>query len=123
MIVKLRAWDKIRKRMVLNPQVDYCDIGDRYGFTNMHDEQERQVEDFDLILFTGLQDKNGKEIWTGDIVKNYAFKDVVIFDKGIFTTKRSTPDKFGVKQPLAVHNDLEVIGIVWEHPELLGSGK
>ena len=58
-----------------------------------------------------------------DIVKNYAFRDVVIFDKGIFTTKRSTPDKFGVKQPLSIHNDLEVIGNIWEHPKLLEGGK
>ena len=73
--------------------------------------------------FTGLKDKKRKDIYEGDIIENYALKDLVIFEKGIFTTEGSAEDKFGVKQPLVVHDEIEVISNIYEHPELLKEDK
>lgn len=120
--IKFRAWDKVNNRMgYFEKGFSWCDEYDLWYLLSIGDSitDVSCGDNIILMQFTGLKDKSGKEIFEGDIVENYAFRDVVIFDKGIFTTKRSTPDKFKVKQPLLVHKELEVIGNKFENPELL----
>ena len=56
-----------------------------------------------LMQFTGLLDKNGKEIYEGDITN----VGIVEWDHGQFTERLYAPD------------DIEVIGNIYSNPELL----
>lgn len=101
--IKFRAWDN----------VDYMST----PFT-LQDIQLKKIEfTFDAIVmqFTGLHDKNGKEIYEGDIVKSSYFIGIVEMWEYMWTAK--TPyDHFTFRT--ATHS-FEVIGNIHENENLL----
>lgn len=84
----------------------------------------REVDPATVGQYTGLKDKNGKEIYEGDIIKtdfSYAtWIGFVHFNKGNFELVDS--DKNGQYLTLSVLSDIEIIGNIHDNPELLKGG-
>ena len=74
-------------------------------------------EQCSLMQFTGLKDKNGKEIWEGDIIDHANGLGVVIFKDGRFYYE-PTPKLASQYIVGALYWDT-VIGNIYENPELL----
>lgn len=70
-----------------------------------------------IMEYTGMKDKNGKEICEGDIVKNeFTSINKIVFSDGGFKVTSGT--SVGNYLGHFVEN-LEVIGNIYENPELL----
>lgn len=126
MIPKYRAWDKENKKMIdvdilnwNNGEVDF--IGDGITFI-------LKANDIVLMQSTGLTDKNGKEIFEGDIVKVTDGDERTNFPDGGIGTICGLDEIFMWYIDGQVHNGLfdisqeyyiEVIGNIYENPELL----
>ena len=120
MIPKFRAWDKEGKVMIdwfwLNSE------GEAYEtpvtlYDTPHTEIERN-DDLILMQYTGLKDKNGLEIYEGDIVSYFTDSNSVIeWKNGGFIIKRVIDGAYDLMQMRIA--DVEVIGNIWENLELL----
>lgn len=124
--IKFRAWDKTDKEMV-----DYFHIQSNNGSVTVYEysadafEDQRLPEDatdhidYILMQYTGLKDKNGKEIYEGDIVVTHGWQGAIeMSHTGAYVIAQGS-----FKELLHdyVYNkwDIEVIGNIYEDKELL----
>lgn len=120
--IKFRAW--IRGKM----QYEFLPTG--LGVLLMDRKPEISV-----MQYAGLKDKNGKEIYEGDVIeieldwgKPKSCKAIVEFEYGRFCGKAIRQHDIVGKgnRWLTInltedHNGCEVIGNIWENPDLLNS--
>jgi uncharacterized phage protein (TIGR01671 family) len=127
-VIRFRAWDKERKVMEtcidINPfHVTDCDRR-RWNWA--------QVE---VMQYTGLKDKNGREVFEGDILSvievsetriNEYQSQVEYIESGFLVTESN-----GTQVPLACFynpensyplSEIEVVGNIYENPDLVNVG-
>ncbi len=127
--IKFKIWDMKRKRFVNShipdPESNYGLRADgklvQFGVTHTYQpffEWEEHPEEVELLQYTGLKDKNGKEIYESDILNRNGFRYKIIYGiagfmfrgievrhSGYFYSKEST--------------EFEIIGNIYENPELI----
>lgn len=130
MIPKFRAWMKSLKWMcdVTNISfdskfVDICQQGDTERYTEMSVE----FDEITLMQSTGLKDKNDKEVFVGDIIKctRGCLHEVYIEIEYGGTYCGGMPAVYlkGLREGYAWTEHEEIIGNIYENPELLEEKK
>lgn len=124
MIPRYRAWDKIHKIMYEVDDIMSIDFGkSEIGVKTLFFDQTNRYNFDDIVLMqsTGLTDKNGKEIFEGDILgtKDGLLNGVVKFniDLGMWTNSLLRYNNF--ERLCSIANSREIIGNIWENGELL----
>lgn len=132
---KFRAWDEIEAKFRT-----LLDLGDVSGEGSVQfsvgyagELQIGRLEEFHngagfdtkftkfpVIQFTSLKDKNSKEIYEGDIVRVHEGEDFIWTQQVIENGGGYWVDENYLG---AIHSFCEVIGNIYEHPELLGESK
>lgn len=119
--IKFRAWDKKTEKMIA---VGYHVIGETTMFNMIEeylfehkDEGQGTIERFIDVVemqYTGLKDKNGKEIYEGDVLQSlYGVRQYKVeFKNGTFVTESGM---FCLNRSL--WGKCEIIGNIYEHPE------
>jgi len=122
--IKFRAWDKKFKLMYRWEDLESLDLAEG-TFINSSNSViegcEENIDDYlELMRFTGLTDKNGKEIYEGDIVEN---NPNVRWEVKWSDKKAQWRVWGGSDFALCSMGKVEVIGNIYENPELLKEEK
>ena len=103
--IKFRIWDKINRMWFKRFNVNLLNIGD--------------LQNVEMMQYTGIKDKNDNEIYEGDIVKDVSdgiAGYIEYSDGGYEIIYDNIAEKLNADEASCV----EIMGNIFENPELLG---
>ena len=111
--IKFRAWSKAMKQM--------------YDMKGIKKLGRSENKEYVLLQYTGLKDKNGKEIYEGDILhffrreKRTECRAEVCYGRGGWVARQidGFGDGFGLAMWACDEKNSEIIGNIYKNPELL----
>ena len=129
--IKFRAWLKEDKKMVNVETMDFTDKSIQYlkrsEIINAYILRRESDDDVELMQYTGLKDKNGKEIYEGDILffRDENMKYIVVWQDAAFIIKSIEIRKYSEKMCWLDDTEIccEIVGNVYENKNLLEENK
>lgn len=128
--IKFRAWDAVGNWMGEVTSIDYEEESIYIDTRYLEDENQFKFDEAPLMQYTGLKDKNGVEIYEGDIIQadesspigNVVTARVYFKDAGFaLLTTRGSDTSIGYL--VMIYPFAEVIGNIYEHRHLLEETK
>ena len=121
--IKYRAWLKEEKKILNVETIDFSEKSIQYlkknEIINVYLLKTTFLEDVELMQYTGIKDKNGKEIYEGDIIICKYGPEIMMEVKWVDEGFRTLGKYNGDNYVGYVKNSAEVVGNIYENPELL----
>lgn len=122
--LKFRAWDDRKQRIEDNVSLDlqsgwWCYLDDDGHIIKVG---SRDKSGPPIMQYTGLKDKNGKEIYEGDILRTHTNKDMVVSWSNKFASFVINRKNWAFCHWFGESGDpedYEVIGNIYENPEII----
>ena len=117
--IKFRAWDEKDGEMLQVHELYLADNSNNFGKGILDEHNDfHPINEIELMQFTGLLDKNGKEIFESDVLKIYYEGSQRSYLKKVKWLK--DPINKGRWDALdnCVFTSCEVVGNIYENPEL-----
>jgi uncharacterized phage protein (TIGR01671 family) len=119
--IKFRAWNPDDNRMEYPLVFATCNDGVFKPLISCVDGN-RAYKDYPIMQSTGLKDKNGKDVYEGDIISSKQWNPreyKVIFEDGEFCFVSIKGVEKPYTNPIHYVENFSVIGNIYENPELL----
>ena len=137
---KFKIWDKTRNKMLTSNCGAFLltQEGNAVFHQNGNNPLEALIEqiDYEVLMYTGLKDKNGTEIYEGDIIRTHENRiQKVIWHNNGFKLEYKFKRLYRGESYWETRKDIElsetnnkrwgikVIGNIYENPELLKEGE
>ena len=121
--IKFRVWDDYNKTMSYVGQIEWKDGILQHVLRNRYNEYTlSDISKPILMQYTGLKDKNGKEIYEGDILVTglCVHNCIVIFERGSFNLQTIEKDTQYLNNTFwNKSKENEIIGNIYENHKLL----
>ena len=118
--LKFRAWDKQEKQMM---KVSAISLENKeIGVKDFRTYHFFRIKNIELMQYTGLKDKNGTEIYEGDVVKVEGDGEIYRVEwiySGFGLEPRYNSPHYPILGNVKLRKKIEVIGNIHENPELL----
>lgn len=124
--LRFRAWDKTKNIMILPEFSDWEDfmiepdgsVSSSYETGTYETYRSKRSVDYEIMQYTGLKDRHGKEIYEGDIIALDDIKCPITWNDGGFQMITSANQgKSNALQDRTKY--FEIIGNIHEHKHLL----
>lgn len=125
--IKFRVWIKLTNKMYYTVQaggfsetVPRIFINDVAGWVNAW--ADNKSDEGEIMQYTGLKDKNGNEIYEGDIVETEGVKFIIkystSYNEAYYAGYNIENKNMETATHLFNYKSLEIIGNIHENPEL-----
>ncbi len=117
--LKFKAWDKVKLKMVKPLAITFDTQSSALFAISVPGRSWEPIHKYVLLLYTGLMDRNGVEVYQDDLVEIESCLFRVIWDEKTASFKLQNHENSSTREIMGI-SDNELRGNIYQNNELWG---